>query len=365
MEKVRIGIIGLGGMGANHAKTIIEGKVPNAELSSICDVNPERLKWARENLGENIKTFDNLDEFLASEIDGVIVATIHYYHPPIAIKALEKGLHVLIEKPAGVYTKQVREMNEVAKKSGKVFSIMYNQRTSPFHRKIKEIVRSGELGDIKRITWIVTNWYRPQSYYDLNNWRGTWKGEGGGILLNQGIHQLDIWQWIFGMPKRIRAFLGFGKYHNIEVEDEAIVYMEYENKTVGLFITSTAEAPGTNRLEIIGDNGTIIFEDEKIAFWKLDIPEPEFREKEKNPYSQPTFNKYEILTEGEYLQHRGILINWVESILKGAPLIAPGEEGINALMITNASYLSSWLDSWVDLPLDDDLYYEKLKERIC
>jgi len=359
MDEVRIGIAGFGGMGEHHAKDFLQNKVPNGRLISVYDVNKERLIYAKEHYGDFVKTYDDLEEFLDSGIDGVIVATIHYYHPEIAISAFKKGLHVLIEKPAGVFTKQVKEMNKWAKESGKVFAIMYNQRTNPYFKKIREIVLKGDLGEIKRITWIATNWYRPQSYYDMNDWRGTWKGEGGGILLNQGIHQLDIWQWIFGLPKRLRAFLGLGKYHNIEVEDEAVLYMEYENRAIGIFVTGTGEAPGENRLEIVGDKGKLVYEDDKLTFFNLEIPESTFRVTEKNPYAKPNFKIEEIVLNEENPQHTGILRNWVNAILYGEPLIAPGEEGLNALMITNGAYLSHFLDNWIYLPIDDDLYIEK------
>jgi len=364
MKDVKVGIVGIGGMGINYAKMIIKGEIPYADLISICDINPDRLKWARENLDRDIKTYTDLNEFLSSGIEAVIIATTHYHHPPIAIKAFEKGIHVLIEKPAGVYTKQVKEMNKIAQKSNRIFSIMYNQRTNPIYQKLKYMIENDELGKIKRITWIFTGWYRPQSYYDMNEWRGTWKGEGGGILLNQGIHQIDLIQWIFGMPKRIRAFLGFGKYHKIEVEDDAFLYMEYNDGKTVIFITSTGEAPTTNYLEVIGDKGKIVIEDEKIIFWKLKIPESEFRIKEKNPYSQPPYEKYEIHVTEENPKHKGILNNFISAIIYNTPLLVKGEEGINALEIVNASYLSSWMDSWIYLPIDDELYYEKLKEKV-
>lgn len=230
MNKVKIGVIGIGNMGSSHAQYIKQGDIPNAEVTAVCDTNPDRLKWAKENLGEDIKVFDNAEAFFASKaMDAVMIATPHYDHPPLAIESLQKGYHTLIEKPAGVYTRQVREMNEVAQKSGKVFGIMFNQRTNPIYQKVKDLVESGELGDIKRTVWIITNWYRSQSYYDSGGWRATWAGEGGGVLLNQDPHQLDLWQWICGMPRRVRAFMYFGKYHDIEVEDDVTAYVEYEN----------------------------------------------------------------------------------------------------------------------------------------
>ncbi|SFQ40963.1 Gfo/Idh/MocA family protein [Caldicoprobacter faecalis] len=365
MDKVRIGVVGIGNMGSAHAKYLAAGDVPNAELTAVCDINPKRLEWARDNLGEHIKLFENAEAMFESKaVDAVIIATPHYDHPPLAISAFKRGLHVLIEKPAGVYTKQVREMNEVAEKSGKVFGIMYNQRTNPVYQKLRDLVKSGELGEIKRINWIITNWYRSQSYYDSGGWRATWAGEGGGVLINQCPHNLDLWQWICGMPRRVRAFCHYGKYHDIEVEDDVTAYMEYENGATGVFITTTGEAPGTNRFEIAGDRGKIVVEEGKLTFWRLRVSERQFNREYKGGFGSPECWKCEIPVHGVETAHRGITTNWVNAILKGTPLLAPGVEGIYGLTISNAMHLSSWLDDWVEIPFDEDLFYQKLKERI-
>lgn len=365
MNKVRIGIIGIGGIGSYHAKYLDKGEVPGALLTAVCDINPARLEWARENLDQSVKLFDNVESFLSSGcVDGVLICNVHYDHPPTAVKAFEKGLHVLIEKPAGVYTKQVRIMNEAAVKSGKVFGIMFCQRTNPVYRKLRDLIQSNELGGIKRINWIITNWYRSQSYYDSGGWRATWKGEGGGVLLNQCPHQLDLWQWIFGMPKRVKGFCSFGKYHDIEVEDDVTAYMEYENGATGVFIASTGEAPGSNRLEVAGDMGKIIVEDDRLTFWRLRISERRFNKEFKGGFGEPECWKCEVPVVGENLQHVGITRNWVDAIFSGKPLIAPGLDGINSLEISNSIYLSSWTDAWIEIPVNEDLFYEKLQERI-
>jgi predicted dehydrogenase len=365
MDKVRIGIIGIGGMGSSHATYLSAGDIPNAELTAVCDINPDRLKWAKENLGEKVQTFDNSEAFFASRaMDAVMIATPHYFHSPLAIRSLELGYHTLSEKPAGVYTRQVREMNEAAAKSDRVFGIMFNQRTNPLYQKVRDLVKSGELGDIKRTIWIITNWYRSQSYYNSGGWRATWAGEGGGVLLNQDPHQLDLWQWMCGVPKRVRAFCAFGKYHNIEVEDDVTAYVEYENGATGLFVTSTGEAPGTNRFEISADRGKLVIEDGKLTFWRNRVPERQFNAEYKGGFGQPECWKCEIPIHGTAKEHRGVTENWVNAILKGTPLLAPGVEGINGLQISNAMHLSAWTDSWVNIPVDEDLFYEKLQERI-
>lgn len=366
MDKLRIGIIGLGVMGTGHTRYFNEGMINGAELTAVCDPRAERLEWARHHLG-NIRCFKTVEEMYAADcMDGVIIATPHYAHPDQAIQALKQGLHVLIEKPAGVYTGQVEVMNEVATASGKVFGIMYNERANPLFCKLKELISSGELGELRRMNWIVTTWYRTQSYYDSGGWRATWAGEGGGVLINQAPHQLDLWQWTTGMmPKRIRAFCFCGKFRDIEVEDEVTAFAEYENGATGVFITTTAEYPGTNRFEIIGDHGKIVVEDNKMTFWRLRIPESQFNREHQLGSGKPEVWKFDLPVQGdEEHSHAKITQNWVHAIWKGTPLIAPGVEGIHGLMISNAMYLSAWTDEWVDLPIDGKLYYEKLQERI-
>ncbi|NOV03282.1 Gfo/Idh/MocA family protein [Paenibacillus planticolens] len=366
MEKVRIGIVGLGNMGTGHAKYLVNNEVKGAELTAICEFRTDRLEWAKENLGEGVQLFDNLDTFLNSGvIDSVLIATPHYDHPETAIKAFKAGLHVLCEKPAGVYTKQVRQMNEAAQASGKVFSMMYNQRTNPLYTKLKDLVSSGELGEIRRTNWIITNWYRSQSYYDSGGWRATWSGEGGGVLINQDPHQLDLWQWTIDMmPKRVRAFCYFGKHRNIEVEDDVTAFVEYENGATGLFVTTTGEAPGTNRFEISGDRGKIVIEDGKLTFWRLRVSEREFNATFKGGFGQPECWKIDIPIEGKETSHMGITQNFVDAILHGTPLVAPGEEGIKGLMLSNAMLLSTWTDNWVDLPIDEELFEQHLQDKI-
>jgi predicted dehydrogenase len=368
MEKLRFGVIGIGNMGTSHATCLAKGEIRGAELTAICDVNPERLQTVRSKLGEHIHTYTDPEAmFDSGEIDAVLIATIHYTHPSLAILAFEKGLHVLIEKPAGVFTKNVRQMNDAAARSGKVYGIMYNQRSNPLYQKLRDLVVSGELGEIRRTNWIITSWYRSQSYYDSADWRATWSGEGGGVLLNQAPHQLDLWQWAIGglMPSRIRAFCAFGKWRNIEVEDDVTAYVEYPNGATGLFVTSTGEAPGTNRLEVSGDRGKVVIENEQLTFYRLRVPESQFNREYQGGFGRPECWEIPIPVEkGPDKPHQVIMQNFTDAVLKGAPLLAPGEDGILGLTLSNAMYLSTWTDNWVDLPLDEDLFYDLLQERI-
>lgn len=367
MNEVRIGIIGLGNMGAAHAVHIhLQKKVPNMVLGAVCDISAERREWAGKQLA-GVPVFENATEMYRSGlIDSVLIAVPHYDHPALAIEGFQHGLHVLVEKPAGVYTKQVLEMNAAAEKSDKLFCIMYNQRTNPVYQKVRDLVQSGELGELKRVVWIVTDWYRPQAYHDSGSWRSTWEGEGGGTLINQNPHNLDLIQWMLGMPKRLRSFCSFGKFYNIEVEDDVTAYLEYGNGATGVYITSTGEAPGTNRLEISGDMGKIVVEKNKLTFHRNRISE-----REHNRINTEAFKKPECWTcdipvaqdGGE--QHIGILKNFTRAILNGEKLLAPGEEGIYGLTISNAIHYSTWVDDWADLEhFNHDHYYELLQERI-
>ena len=366
MDTVRVGVIGLGGMGSNHAGYLSRGEIPGARLAAVCDVEPARLQNVSEKYGEDVQAFDSADAlFEAKCIDAVIVATPHYFHPPLVTQALESGYHAMSEKPAGVYTKQVRKMNEVAAKSDRVFGVMFNQRTRGDHQKLKELVESGELGEIKRTIYIINDWFRAQSYYDSGGWRATWAGEGGGVLANQCPHNLDLWQWICGMPERVRAFCHFGKYHDIEVEDDVTAYAEYANGATGVFITSTGEAPGTNRLEISADNGKVVLEGGKITFWRTRVPSSQFLKEWPNGFGSPEVWKCEVPFRGGGEEHRGITKNWVQAIRQGTSLLASGDEGICGVELANAMMLSTWTDNWVDIPVDEERFYEELQRRVA
>lgn len=365
MEQVRIGIIGIGNMGTAHANNIKEGKCPEIRLTAVADINPKRLEWAAENLDPSVAGFSTAEEMLDSGlIDAVIVSVPHYDHPKYAMECFERGLHVMVEKPAGVYTKQVREMNEAAKKSNVVFGMMFNQRTDHIYRKMRELVQGGSLGEIRRTNWVITGWYRPQAYYDSGAWRATWSGEGGGVLLNQCPHNLDLWQWICGMPVKVNAHMYFGKWHDIEVEDDVTAFVEYANGATGVFVTTTGDAPGTNRFEITLDKGKLVAEDGKLTLWELETPEPEFSKTNKIPFGQPKSTRTEVETDGQSAQHVGVLNAFAAAILRGEPLVAAGEEGINGLTLSNAMHLSAWLGKEITLPFDEDLFHDELMKRV-
>ena len=365
MNTVRYGIIGIGNMGTTHAKNLYEGKIENAVLAAICDINPDRLAWANETL-PGVATYETAEIFFEkAEVDAVIIATPHYFHPIYAIKAFEKGLNVLTEKPAGVYTKAVREMNEAAEKAGLTFGIMYNQRTNPVYAKVRDMIRSGELGEIKRVIWLITDWYRSQSYYNSSSWRATWEGEGGGVLLNQCPHQLDLWQWMCGMPCEIRSFMEYGKGRNIEVENDVTTYVKYPNGATGVFISSTHDTPGTNRLEITGDLGKLVVERSAVTFYKNKMGEAEFNATHTGGFGEPGYDVINVEITEKETGHNGILQNYTNAILNGEELLAPGCEGIRGLSISNAMHMSDWTGEAINpMEIDEDRFYALLQEKI-
>ena len=373
MDKVRFGIIGIGKMGSLHCLRFTHGLIKNGTLAAVCDISPERKEWAEKNLkAKGVEFFDDYKALIDSgKVDAVLVATPHYDHPVIATYALSKGLHTLIEKPAGVYTKAIRELNEyAATKPELTFGIMYNQRTNKLYRFAKELVETGRLGEMKRINWIITNWYRPQAYYNQGGWRGTWAGEGGGVLINQCPHQLDLFQWLGGMPSMIRGYAKVGRNRDINVENDVTAYMEYPNGATGVFITSTHDFPGTNRLEIDGDKGKIVIENNKLVFTELEVAESVFNATNKKFMpSIPSHKTVKRMSKlGELMmnvfgQHTGIINNFTNHIIDGEPLIAPGAEGIRGLTISNAIHLSSWTGEAVELPIDEDKFIVELEKR--
>lgn len=359
MNQVKLGIIGLGNMGSGHCNNILAGLTPEIKLTAAADLRQSRRDWAKETLPDDVVLFENGDQLIESGLcDAVIIATPHYEHPRLAILAFEHGLHVMSEKPAGVYTKQVREMNEAAIRSGKVFGMMFNQRTNCVYRKMHEMVQSGKYGQIKRVNWIITDWYRTQAYYNSGGWRATWDGEGGGVLLNQCPHNLDLLQWICGLPCRVRAFCHNGKWHQIEVEDDVTAYLEFPNGATGVFVTTTADAPGTNRFEITLERGKLVAEHDKLTFFELEQSERDFCFTATGGFEQPAGHEVTIELDGKNPQHVGVLNAFAGAILRGEPLVANGTEGIRGLELSNAMHLSSWTDQTVTLPIDEALFLE-------
>lgn len=364
MKVVNAAVIGIGNMGSAHAACIAENKINGMTLAAVCDISEEKLALFSEKYPK-VKCYRHYEELFDDKIcDSVIIAVPHPLHAEIAVKALEMGLHVMLEKPADISISKVEWLNQAALKSGKVFSVMFNQRTNPLFTKARDIVKSGQLGELKRTVWIITNWFRTQSYYDSGSWRATWAGEGGGVLLNQAPHNLDLWQWICGMPESVTAFCDIAKYHNIEVEDDVTIFTRYANGATGVFMTSTGEYPGTNRLEISGDLGKIVLENGFLKWYKLKQSASEVIAESPQSFAQIDYDYEEISQDEPEASHRGILQNFANAILEGEELIAPGTDGIYELTLSNAAYLSQWQgNSAVALPFDNALFDRLLAQK--
>ena len=366
MKEVRFGLIGLGAMGMAHAKTLLSS-VPDARLcAAVTTSEAHKAEMLALPGASDVRVFATAAEMYASGlIDAVLIATPHRLHVRQAVEAFRAGMHVLLEKPTGVSTQEVRLLNAEADKSGQAFGAMFNQRTNPAYRKMKRLVESGELGEIRRTNVGITDWLRAQSYYDSCAWRATWAEDGGGVLLNQAPHNLDLWQWICGMPVKVQAHMQFGKWHDIEMEDDVTAYVEYASGATGTFITTTGDVPGTNRFEITLEKGKLVSEGGKLLKWELEMSEPEWSRINQAPFGTPRNTFTEVETDGKSEQHAGVLNAFAGAILHGTPLVAGGEEGINGLTISNAMHLSAWLGREVELPLDEELYYQELMKRVA
>lgn len=365
MDAVRTAVIGVGNMGTAHALSLARGAVNGLTLTAVCDTDPARLADLAQRC-PGVAGFRDADALLAAGCaDAAIIAVPHPLHSEMAEKVLAAGLHVLVEKPLDVRLSRAQALCRTAGKCGTVFALMLNQRTNPLYARARQIVQSGQLGQLKRTVWIITNWYRTQHYYDSGSWRATWAGEGGGVLLNQAPHNLDLWQWICGMPRTVTAWCDVARYHSIEVEDDATLFTRYPNGATGVFITSTGETPGTNRLEISGEKGKLVLEEGTLKWWRLLQSERElcFSCQENSPI--PACEYTELRPGAPETAHLGILQNFADAILHGAPLLSPGEDGLRELELSNAAYLSQWTGNVpIDLPLATEPFDRLLEERV-
>lgn len=364
---VRIGIIGVGNMGSIHAKYM--HNVPGAKLAALADRDPERLKLihSQVNKPEDVACFDDgLSLIAKGNVDAVIIATPHYDHPPLTIAAFKKGLHVLTEKPVAVTAKAADEVNETYKKmrNKPIWGAMFQQRTDPIWKKVKQLIDTGEIGEIRRVNWIITNWFRTQSYYNSGGWRATWSGEGGGVLINQCPHNLDLIQWFVGMPNRVTATVGLGKHHDIEVEDDVTAILEYPNGATGVFITSTGDSPGTNRLEITGDCGRIITGGGKLELLKTHQSVKEFCYTCEASFANVTSDKMDITVGGKSNGHQEVTEKFVQAILKKdkSLLVAEAIEGIHGLELGNAMLMSGLSGKPIDIPTPRAQFDKMLKD---
>lgn len=368
MKEIRYGIVGIGNEGSYYCYLFNDKQVHNARITALCDINPAKLENAKKIMdGQDVKYFADYKEMVASGLcDVIMVVTPHYDHPTIAEYCLQHGIAVLCDKPAGVYTKQVKQMNQVAQQAKVPFGMMFNQRTNCVFRKMREVVKQGKLGELQRVTWIITDWFRTQYYYDSGSWRATWQGEGGGVLINQCPHQLDLIQWVVGeSPVAVNGFCKYGKWHDIEVEDEVTAYLQYANGATGVFITTTGETPGTNRFEISGTKGKIVCENNgELVLYQNEADSATFSKESQDGFSKPKYEKTVLETDGLNRQHAGIIDNFTNYLLGTEELFVSGNEGINGVELMNAIELSGWKNGErVSLPVNEEEYLEELNKH--
>lgn len=364
MDKVRIGIIGMGNMGRFHANDLLDGKVPRGELAAVGSTSPHKLEEYKE---KGVQIFGSGEEMIASgAIDALLIATPHYQHTSLGVAALEAGLHIMVEKPISAHKADAeRLIAAAAARPDQVFGAMFQLRVEPRYQKIRELVQGGQLGDLVRVLWIMTDWFRSEAYFQSGGWRATWKGEGGGVLLNQCLHQLDAMQWITGMPSKVRSHVGIGRWHDIEVEDDVTCYMEFANGASGAFITSSGETPGSNRFEIAGTKGRLILENDTLTLTRNEVPSDEWCKTSKIGFQKPETTVEEIPIPGADAAHATLMTNFVNAILDGEALIAPGVEGLGSVELANVMVYSGLLNESVDLPMDGGAWEVKLNELIA
>ena len=363
MTKVRLGIIGMGNIGRYHAEYLLNGKVTRCELVAVADALAPLDSWA----GRGLQTFTDGEALIRSgAVDAVVVATPHYQHTTLGIAALEAGLHAMVEKPVSVHKADAERLLASHRQHPKsVLAAMFQLRTEPRYLKMKKLITDGDLGSLVRVSWIITDWFRTEAYYSSGGWRATWKGEGGGVLLNQCPHNLDILQWLCGMPARVRGFCQLGRYHNIEVEDNVTAYFEWADGATGVFITSTGEAPGTNRFEICGTRGKLVLENSRLTFTRNETDMAGFSREARTGFARPEVWNVEVPFDNAPAQHATLTQNFVDAILDGSRLIAPGSEGMNSVELANATLFSSMTGQTIELPLDGVAYERKLQQLIA
>lgn len=364
MNEVRLGIIGVGNIGRHHANYLLEGKLRRCRLAALCSVVPQELEPYRTR---GPRLYTEAEEMLGSgEVDAVVIATPHYQHVTIGIAALEAGLHIMVEKPIAAHKADAeRLIAAAAARPKQVFAGMFQLRVEPRYCKLRQLLAGGELGQIQRVSWINTDWFRTDAYFASSGWRATWKGEGGGVLINQCLHNLDTLQWLLGMPSKVRSFCHLGRYRNIEVEDTVTAYLEWAGGATGTFVSTTAEAPGTNRFEIAGTRGRVVLENDRLVFDRNEVDAAEFNRASKSGFAKPETWRIEIPFQNATLPHATLMQSFVDAILDGTPPLVSGQEGLASIELANTMLYSSLVDGTIELPLDGAAYEATLQRLIA
>ncbi len=355
---IRTALIGIGVMGKKYAKMICDGEVKGIMLTAVVCRNSDAAKWVKA-LGRDIKIFESAEKLFENPdyYDAVIIATPHKSHPQLANNAFELGKHVMCDKPAGISVSDAVKMSKAAEKSNKIYAMMFHQRLYPKHIKIKEILNEGRLGDLKRIMLVNSRYLRTSHYHKSGSWRSSWSGEGGGALINQGQHILDIWQWLFDMPQSLYADICFGKYNDFKVDDELTIQMRYKNNLTAVFMLTTGEAVHQERLEIVGNKGKILLEDDTLHIYSYSENCDDYIKTAKvNSRENLSINEEIIKFDKIEEPYAQMLENFAGAVFGENTLIADGRNAVNPIMLTNAAYYSAWKGEAVKLPIDADEY---------
>ena len=370
-ELLKVALIGVGSVGKKYARMITAGEVPHMKLSAVVIRRDELIEWGESLVntdGDNARIFRSAEELFEtgeSCYDAVIIATPHKTHKELALKAFAKGKAVLCDKPAAADIGEALAMQKAASESGRIYGMIFHQRLYPKYIRIKQMIDNGELGDIKRVCLINSRYLRTSYYHKSGSWRSSFAGEGGGALINQGQHILDIWQWLFGMPTSIYAVIPYGKYNDFMVDDEATLLMEYPQQRTATFILSTGEGSYTERLEIVGTKSTALLEEDTLTLHTYTPDTETYRRTadctERQQLTETTTTEQFAPQAEPYPE---MLANFADAILHGTPLTAPGVEGVRALELTDAAYLSAWLGEKITLPLDAERFEQELQKHI-
>lgn len=362
-EDLRVALIGFGAMGQNYARMIHAGLIPGMKLTWVCCRNPAgQTLLAQEFPGVGVcDTVEKLAEN-GEGFDAAVIVTPHGTHVPFALKMAALDKHILLDKPAGIFAGEVEELVEACRDRGVAFGMIFNNRLLPAFRTAREMLRRGDLGTLHRAVWVCNSWYRSPAYHRSAAWRSSWVTEGGGLLINQNVHYLDMWQWLFGMPDQLSADLSFGRYNDFLVDDAADIRFTYSSGFHGTMISASGEAPGVNRLEIWGSRGRLILEDgARLYFDENAVSTEEFAETNREKFATIPHTLREIALERVENPYGELFANFVRHITRGEALWASGEDGLNTTRLTNAAYVSGWEERRVSLPVEESRFRQGLE----
>ncbi|MEM3041144.1 MAG: Gfo/Idh/MocA family oxidoreductase [Nitrososphaerota archaeon] len=347
-EPVKFGIVGTG-VGANFCAQGL-ARITEARIAELVAVSSQRKEHASEfvsKYGLKLWYTDYKEMLQKAPVDAVIINTPHHLHHPIAMEAMKAGKHVLVDKPMAISLREADEMIREAERRRVRLGVIFQSRFDPIIRKVKVATEEGEFGKLI-LGEAVVEWFRTQEYYDNSSWRGRWATEGGGALINQSIHTIDLLTWIMGPPKYLWAQIDTVA-HKIEVEDLAVAAIRFENGALGVIQGSTAVYPGlATRLEIHGTKGTAIIEGEVLKRWSVVGEEEVIAEGAKEGLK--SWARPELVPA---TNHASLIKDFAQAILEAREPYVDGVEGRRSLEIIMAIYKSATSNRTVDFPVKE------------